>query len=216
MGYDIHTHAATTLCDEHCLTHLNGRKLQFLSLATIDRRSGFEIIKNIDGQPKVNGASLIFAERYGYFSGGWYGRQAYYESISDPSEVARQLILKEEYRWAGFPRQSLDTHLMVVEWFESSYKAPDGIITTPTNGEESIGLHCIAVEGYDANTGMFRFWNSWGSRWGDHGYGTVSLEYTQRYCFETFVMRHARWGPSPAKANRMRLAQKNLKELRRL
>lgn len=216
MGYDIHLHAAESVCGELCLVRRNGRKLQFQSLVTIDRTTGFRIIKAIDGRPKVNGASLIWAERLGYFEGGWYGRQAYYESISDPSEVARQLMLNEKLRWSGVPRQSLDAHLVIVEWFESSHKAPNGVVTFPVAGEKSIGYHCIATEEYDADTKTFRFWNSWGSGWGDGAYGTMSLDYLERYHYETFVLRHARWGPSPAKAERMRRAQTDMKALKRL
>lgn len=216
LGYDIHTHAPMTPCDEHCLVHRDGRWLQFQSLSACDRRADFRLIKSIDGIPKVNGAYLIFAERFGYFRGGWYGRQTYYESISDPSEVARQVMWNEKLRWAGFPRESLDTHLMVVEWFDSSREARDGVITLPKGEEKSIGLHCVAIESYDSETDSFGFWNSWGSQWGKWGYGSMSIDYVQRYHYETFVLRHARWGPSLAKVDRMSAAQEDMKELRRL
>jgi GNAT superfamily N-acetyltransferase len=215
-GFDIHTHAFTQICDSNCLARKKGRWSQFVSLEAIDRLAGFALIKEIDGLPKVNGTPAIFGDRLMYFRGGAYARQMYYESIDDPAEVARQLTTNEKLRWSGVPYPMLDSHLMIVEWFESSYSAPGGIIQIPATGEKSIGLHAVAVEGYDAEAETFRFWNSWGSGWGDRGYGKMSLDYVRRYHHETCVTRHARWGPSPAKSDQMQKAQENEKEIRRL
>ncbi|MEY8017709.1 GNAT family N-acetyltransferase [Mycobacterium servetii] len=140
----------------------------------------------------------------------------YYESIADPSDVALQLTLKQNLGRLGVPYHMRDSHLMVVEWFEASYEAPGGIIRLPAQGESSIGLHAIPVYGYNPETETFSFWNSWGSGWGDRGYGTMPLDYVRRYHHETFVTRHARWGPSPAKLDRMNNAVDNEKEIRRL
>ena len=216
LGFDIHTHARTETCEKNCLTRRNGRMLQYASLADVERRRGFEIIKTIDGQPRVNGTQILFACRAGYFWGGGYARQMYYESISDPVELARQIAFTEKLRWSGIPIHMLDSHLLALEWFESSYTAPGGKIVQPRPGEKSIGFHCIAVEGYDPDTEIFRFWNSWGPNWGKWGYGTISLEYVRRYYHEAFVTRHARWGPSPAKATVPERAKDNPKALRRI
>jgi GNAT superfamily N-acetyltransferase len=215
LGFDIHTHAIAETCDSNCLTRRGGRRLQFQSLSAIDRRRGFELIKKIDGQPKVNGTQGIFADRLSYFRGA-YARQMYYESIADPSEVARQLLINYDLRGAGVPYPMRDSHVMVVEWFESSYAASGGIIQMPAEGEISIGFHAVSINGYDQVTDTFSFWNSWGSSWGDRGYGEMSLDYVQRYHHETFVTRHARWGPSPTKLDQMMNAGDNEKETRRL
>lgn len=215
LGFDIHTHAVTEVCDAHCLTRRNGRMLQYASLARVERRRGFELIKAIDGQPRVNGTQIIFGCRLRYFCGR-HARQMYYESIADPSEVARQVALKEKLRWYGVPYPMLDFHLMAVEWFESSYKAPGGIISMPTPREKSVGLHAIAIEGYDAETETFGFWNSWGPGWGDRGYGKISLDYVRRYYHETFVSRRARWGPAPWKSDQIKEAGEDPKEIRRI
>ncbi len=216
LGFDIHTHAITHTCGSNCLTRQNGRALQFASLSEIDRRRGFEIIKAIDGQPKVNATPIMFAWRRRYFCGGGYARQMYYESIADPSEVARQVTFREKLQWSGVPYRMLDFHQIVVEWFESSYEAPGGIIQMPTQGEKSIGLHALVIKGYDPVAETFSFWNSWGSGWGDRGYGKMSLDYVRRYYHETFVIRHARWGPSPAKLDQIKNAGDNDQEIRRL
>jgi GNAT superfamily N-acetyltransferase len=216
LGFDIHSHAFTQTCDSNCFTKQNGRLSQFASLSLADSRRRFALVKVIDGQPKVNGTPAIFSCRLNYFIGGAYARQMYYESIDDPAEVARQLILNEKLRWSGVLYTMRDCHQMVVEWFESSYNAPGGIIQIPSPGEKSIGFHAITVEGYDPEAETFNFWNSWGSGWGDRGYGKISLDFVRRYHNETFVVRHARWGPSPAKLDQMEKAQENSKEIRRL
>jgi GNAT superfamily N-acetyltransferase len=216
LGFDIHTHAFAETCSSNCLSRKNGRMAQFASLSVIDRRRGFELVKAIDGQPRVNGTQALFASRLFYFRGGAYARQVYYESIAHHSEVVRQLTFNQNLRRSGVAYQMRDSHLMVVEWFEASYEAPGGIIRLPAQGESSIGLHAIPINGYDPATETFSFWNSWGSGWGDRGYGTMSLEYVRRYHHETFVTRHARWGPSPAKLGRMNNAGDNEKEIRRL
>ena len=216
LGFDIHTHALAQTCDSNCFTRQKGRVSQFASLSTVDRRRGFELTKAIDGQPRVNGSQIIFAWRLMYFRGGAYARQMYYESIADPAEVARQLTLQEKLRRSGVPYPMRDSHQMAVEWFESSYSALGGIIQMPTPGEKSIGHHALMIKGYDPEAETFSFWNSWGSSWGDHGYGKMSLDYARRYYHETFVTRHARWGPSPAKLDQIKNAGDNDQEIRRL
>jgi GNAT superfamily N-acetyltransferase len=217
-GFDIHAHASAESCDSNCLTKRGGRKSQFMSLSAMatERLTGFFLVKEIDGQPRVNGTQAIFSKRLRYFCGGAFGRQMYYESIADPSELARQLMINHDLRWSGVPLRMRDSYLMSVEWFESSYETSSGIIRMPTQGEKSIGFHAVVIEGYDPATQIFTFWNSWGSSWGDRGNGQMSLDYVQRYHHETIVTRHARWGPSPAKMVQMKNAGGNDKEIRRL
>lgn len=42
------------------------------------------------------------------------------------------------------------------------------------------GWHCVAFCGYDDGRSRFLFKNSWGTVWGDRGYGTVPYEYVDR------------------------------------
>lgn len=57
-------------------------------------------------------------------------------------------------------------------------KPRDGIIslpsaTTPLDGRS----HSVCLEGYNDNNQFFKFWNSWGSGWGENGYGYLPYEY---------------------------------------
>lgn len=49
---------------------------------------------------------------------------------------------------------------------------------TPPN---TAGWHCIAICGWDNSTGRFLFKNSWGSFWGDAGFGTIPYQYLEAY-----------------------------------
>jgi len=143
-------------------------------------------------------------------------RQSYYESIADPGEVVEQVEEVERLRWAGVPLYALDRHMAVFWVFQSSRKAPGGLLSQPMPDDESIGLHAVSVEGFDSATNSIRFRNNWGSGWGDRGYGNVTIDYLEKFHHETFVQRMARWGPSPYKRTRMLAAQGDRNEIRRL
>jgi hypothetical protein len=59
------------------------------------------------------------------------------------------------------------------------YTNRDGIVPDRNPGEKSIGGHAVCVVGYDEKKKLFKFKNSWGSRWGNDGYGYVSYNYAE-------------------------------------
>jgi C1A family cysteine protease len=74
-----------------------------------------------------------------------------------------------------------------------------GAIPFPTGGESIEGGHAIVVAGYDdtkvirntnrggvATTGAFLIRNSWGTSWGDGGYGWLPYEYVKRGIADDF------------------------------
>ena len=50
------------------------------------------------------------------------------------------------------------------------------------------GYHAVCVVGYDDSMQAFKFINSWGTEWGLDGYGWISYDMMQSYCFEAYVM----------------------------
>ena len=71
----------------------------------------------------------------------------------------------------------------------------DGAFTFPDVAEDgttscrSKGLHEVLITGYEDDPsecggGRFRFRNSWGSGWGDGGFGTMSYAYLEVFCHE--------------------------------
>jgi C1A family cysteine protease len=61
--------------------------------------------------------------------------------------------------------------------FDSDYAARTGIVTMPTKNSEFLGGHAVIVVGYDNATQKFKFRNSWGTGWGNNGYGTLPYDY---------------------------------------
>lgn len=56
-------------------------------------------------------------------------------------------------------------------------KAPLGRIPKPNAAATVTGAHSILLVGYDDQGRVFRFVNSWGTTWGDRGYGLLPYDY---------------------------------------
>lgn len=68
---------------------------------------------------------------------------------------------------------SRNTVAATLEITDQWYKAPKGNIAMPTPRDKKVGFHCIHLVGYDNAPGHFIFANSWGTSWGDKGYGYI-------------------------------------------
>jgi C1A family cysteine protease len=55
--------------------------------------------------------------------------------------------------------------------------ASNGIVPMPSSNSQSLGGHCICLVGYDDTKRLLKFKNSWGTSWGDNGYGYLSYDY---------------------------------------
>jgi C1A family cysteine protease len=86
-----------------------------------------------------------------------------------------------------------------------------GEIPFPSSRENVLGGHAIVAAGYDdakeirnpvdgsVTTGAFRIRNSWGTSWGEDGYGWLPYEYvTQGLAEDWWVMTSAEWVDSSA------------------
>lgn len=76
---------------------------------------------------------------------------------------------------------------------ESQTAQITGVIPMPKDGEQPIGGHAIAATGYlkggvDGPCVIFR--NSWGSNWGQGGYGIISEEYFNKYADDIWGVVH--------------------------
>jgi len=68
--------------------------------------------------------------------------------------------------------------IAVYESFISPNSNKYGIIPIPnTKTEKLLGGHAILLIGYDNNSKTFKFQNSWGTNWGDKGYGYIPYDY---------------------------------------
>jgi C1A family cysteine protease len=80
-------------------------------------------------------------------------------------------------------------------------EADKGKIPFPAAGEKVVGGHAVVVVGYDdavkcknASKGALLIRNSWGTSWGEHGYGYLPYDYVLKGLAEDFwVMIKAEW-----------------------
>lgn len=52
-----------------------------------------------------------------------------------------------------------------------------GYIPFPAEDEQALGGHCMCLVGYDDASSRFKVRNSWGTSWGDQGYGYIDYAY---------------------------------------
>ena len=70
------------------------------------------------------------------------------------------------------------------QWFS----AVNGIIEEPSEKKPIIEKsHSVWITGYDDDKRLFKFMNSWGKDWGDHGFGYLSYEYFDKYMLESWT-----------------------------
>jgi C1A family cysteine protease len=88
--------------------------------------------------------------------------------------------------------QALDNYGPVVigvycfkEIFSPSKK---GIVKDPANPDMCYGGHAICAVHYNPEKQLVKFKNSWGSNWGNKGYGCFSYDYINRYMMDAWVL----------------------------
>lgn len=70
--------------------------------------------------------------------------------------------------------------------FKSMMETKNGKIKMPKKGERILGGHAICPVGYNDKTGFIKFKNSWGTDWGDKGYGYLPYEYIEKYMMDAW------------------------------
>ena len=66
-------------------------------------------------------------------------------------------------------------------WFDKKV-TQSGNIPMPKRNDEVAGGHAICIAGFDDAKSAFKFKNSWGDGWADHGYGYLPYDYMKKYC----------------------------------
>jgi C1A family cysteine protease len=67
--------------------------------------------------------------------------------------------------------------ITVYDSFESDSVTATGVVPLPASTESVLGGHALLAVGYDDSTQTFIFRNSWGTSWGQAGYGTIPYAY---------------------------------------
>lgn len=66
-----------------------------------------------------------------------------------------------------------------------------GVIPMPAPKEQIIGGHAIVIVGFDDKHKRIKFVNSWGSSWGDHGFGYLSYDYVEKHLSDAWTFKAA-------------------------
>lgn len=71
---------------------------------------------------------------------------------------------------------------------EEFMDAPGGVVPMPQPGTQFLGGHAICIVGFDRRNRMFKFANSWGAQWGDHGFGHIAFATLQALLMDAWGM----------------------------
>src|ERR1700744_490075 len=71
--------------------------------------------------------------------------------------------------------------------FMSSKPAETGVIPMPKEKESVVGGHAVCLVAYNSTEKIFKFRNSWGTSWGDKGYGQLSFEYIDKFSADAWA-----------------------------
>jgi len=97
--------------------------------------------------------------------------------ISDPRSLKTLLDVKSALKTNG----PIIAGIPVFQGIMSPEVAKSGIVPLPAKSEGLIGGHAIVIVGYDDTKKTVKFANSWGTGWGDKGFGYLPYEYIERY-----------------------------------
>jgi len=80
--------------------------------------------------------------------------------------------------WDNGPDVHMPTSAMLKTWID---------LAAPHTTSTGDGMHAIAICGYDDGAQRFEFKNSWGTWWGNNGFGSISYEYIRTYATEAWA-----------------------------
>jgi C1A family cysteine protease len=103
--------------------------------------------------------------------------ECYREALQHQVTSYQRILTVDEMRAClaqGFP---FVFGFTVYESFESQPVAETGLVAMPQPGERVVGGHAVLAVGYDDVSRRFIVRNSWGARWGMHGYFTMPYDY---------------------------------------
>lgn len=113
----------------------------------------------------------------------------------DAAAKENRVLTYQRVRSAAEATKLLSTSHAVSASFEITqqwFDAPGGVVTVPDPHDEIIGAHAVALVGFNPENETFQFVNSWGTEWGDSGFGYLPLHYFDRLFQESWVIRGIR------------------------
>lgn len=77
----------------------------------------------------------------------------------------------------------------VYESFEDKKVARTGVVPMPRKNERALGGHAVIAVGFNQKEKRFLVRNSWGEKWGTHGYCTMPFAYLETLASDFWTIR---------------------------
>ena len=160
----------------------------------------YSLCKKLDGSPDEEGTyprvAMKVLLKYGVCPEAFWPYKPHQSDPHKPGADARakQYRIKAYARLGGLDdmKRSLFINgpfLAGVTVYDSWFTAKvnkTGIIPMPSRKNSVSGGHAICIMGYNNAKKIFKFKNSWSSKWGDCGYGYLPYAYMQKYCSDAW------------------------------
>jgi C1A family cysteine protease len=102
---------------------------------------------------------------------------------------ARPLSTVDDLKQALKQNGPVVAGITLFEGMSRSEVSKTGVIPLPEKKEQIVGGHAIVIVGYDDETRRLKFVNSWGKKWGDHGFGYLPYDYAKKYMSDAWTFR---------------------------
>jgi hypothetical protein len=103
----------------------------------------------------------------------------------------RQLQTIQDIKLALAQNDPVIVGISVFESMMGLKVAKTGVVPLPSDKESPFGGHAVVLVGYDDATNRVKFVNSWGTEWGDGGFGYLPYAYLEKYMSDAWTFKLA-------------------------
>lgn len=120
------------------------------------------------------------------------------EAIGDPARwadmVARWALIDSYWRVDTLDELKIALNdgpvpIGVPCFYEIFFVGSDGVVPYPANPDQIYGGHAICAVGYDDSKQLVKFKNSWGTSWGQKGYGYLPYNYIRDFLWDAWASK---------------------------
>jgi len=157
--------------------------------------------KEIDYWPNEEGTSIRFAMQVLNKVGvpcekAWPYNESYVGKPKRWANLVSKWALGGEYLRLDSPENIINSLrsngpvcVGVACFIEIFYTTNNGIVAYPNDPNNMYGGHAICLVGWNPETRMFKFKNSWGISWGQNGYGYLPYDYIKDFCWDAWEIK---------------------------
>lgn len=174
--------------------------MEYKKQISLSPRFLYSLCKKFDGAPDEEGTyprvAMKMLLKYGVCPEDYWPYMPHQKDLAKKgaSKAAKRYSIKAYARLSGIMemKRSLlinGPFLCGVQVFNSWFKKKStqtGLIPMPRKGEKPLGGHAICIAGYNDSIKLFKFKNSWSTRWADKGYGYIPYAYIEEYCSDAW------------------------------